>query len=110
MCKKATEGAKKRGVFKQSKVDTPSGRFGGDEEGPFKLYGDAFQGGLGSDDNQKVKLFGDENVVLDKATKTEDGRYPCPTCGRCFNEDAAGRHFSMCKRLAKKNAGRMKFL
>lgn len=27
------------------------------------------------------------------------GRYPCPTCNRLFNEDAARRHFPVCKRV-----------
>eukprot|EP00667_Euglena_gracilis_P006016 EG_transcript_6063 len=77
-CKKNAAAAKKRGVFKQSRVDDPSKRgFGGNDSGPFKLYGEAFSGGLGSDDKQRIKASNEPPVQLDRSTKTSDGRFPC---------------------------------
>eukprot|EP00667_Euglena_gracilis_P003779 EG_transcript_3790 len=110
ICKKNAAAAKKRGVFKQSRVDDPSKRgFGGNDSGPFKLYGEAFSGGLGSDDKQRIKASNEPPVQLDRSTKTSDGRFPCPTCNRLFVEDAALRHIPICKRVTNNQKARMKF-
>ena len=55
--------------------------------GPFKLYGEPYQGGLGADDKQKLQLR-EEEVKLDPSTKDSEGRYashPAPEYGLCAN-------------------------
>ena len=105
VCKKNKDGAAKRGVFRQSKVDRAQGMGAG---GAFGLHGDPFQG-RGADDGQKINYRADDEVELDKSTRTADGKYPCPTCGRLFSEDAARRHFPICKRITANQSVRMKF-